>query len=80
MREDILNDEKKRLMQDLLTSEGFYDKAYKLRITQEELDKINNEITPLYLGGQWFHNMVKKKYHKQYKSKKDAMQSYFRTV
>jgi tRNA pseudouridine(38-40) synthase len=24
--------------------------------------------------------MVKKKYHKQYKSKKDAMQSYFRTV
>jgi hypothetical protein len=51
-------------MEELLTKEGFYDRLYQLRVTQEDLDRVNNEITPLYLGGQWFHNMVKKKYHK----------------
>jgi hypothetical protein len=60
-------------MEELLTKEGFYDRLYQLRVTQEDLDRVNNEITPLYLDGKWFHNMVKKKYHKQYKSKKDAM-------
>ena len=37
-------------------------------------------MCPLFLGGNWFHNLIKKKYHKQYKTKKDAFNSYFRTV
>ncbi len=67
-----MNDKKKVLIEELLTKEGFYDKIYQLKVNQSDLDKINNEICPLYLEGKWFHNMVRKKYHKEYKSKRDA--------
>jgi len=32
------------------------------------------------VGDKWFHNLIKKKYHTQYKSKKDAFNSYKRTI
>jgi hypothetical protein len=33
MREEILNDEKKRLIEELLTKENIYDQIYKLKVT-----------------------------------------------
>ena len=32
------------------------------------------------MGDKWFHNLIKKKYHTQYKSKRDAFNSYKRTL
>jgi hypothetical protein len=77
---DIYNDLKKDMIIDLMNEYAIYDKLYAQEVSQQQLDFINTEICPLFIGGNWFHNLIKKKYHKQYKTKKDAFNSYYRTV
>ncbi len=78
--DDMFNDKKKSLIVDLLQENKVFDQLYTQKVTQDRLDYINSEICSLYIGGKWFHNMSKKKYHKEYKTKKDAFNSYYRTV
>lgn len=63
-----------------MTQNAIYDKLYSQTVTDQQLEHINSEICPLFIGGNWFHNLIKKKYHKQYKTKRDAFNSYYRTV
>lgn len=49
-------------------------------MSESQIQMINDKICPLFLGEKWFHNFIKKKYHKQYKTKNDAFNSYKRTV
>jgi hypothetical protein len=68
------------MITELMNENAIYDLLYAQEVSQHQLDFINSEICPLFIGGNWFHNLIKKKYHKQYKTKKDAFNSYYRTV
>lgn len=76
-----MNDQKKILVINLLTEQGVYDSLYSQRISDADIEGINTLILSEFTGGaKWYHNFISKKYHKQYRNKRDAFNSYKRTI